>query len=322
MLLQKLKESKNIIITSHVSPDGDAIGSGLSLLLALKNEYKDKNIRFILEDPIPDNMIFLEGSNLIEKFYDEMKEEINPDLFITVDSANFERVGKVGLLKKSAYLVNIDHHHMSNPLFGDINIVKESSSTSEIIFFLLRDELNIKIDRETAEAIYTGIITDTGNFKYENTTKSTFYVAGELMDKDIDRVKISDAVYKNKSLGAMKALGKAFSEMKIIPEKKLVYFTLTNDFIQKEKLNKSETEGLVESLLEYKDCDVSLFMREIEGGKIKGSMRSKKYVDVNEIASMFNGGGHKRAAGFSTTLSEKEILEKILGKISFEKLEK
>lgn len=314
MFLKKIEESKSIIITSHVNPDGDAVGSGLSLFLALKNQYKDKDIRFILEDEIPDNMKFLEGSELIEKFSEEM-ENLSPDLFITVDSATFERIGKTASLRKNAFLVNIDHHHVSNPNFGDINIVKEASSTSEIIFFILRDMLNIPIDKKTAEAIYTGVITDTGNFKYESTTKETFYVGGELIDKGIDRTKISDAVYKNKSLGAMKALGKALSEMTIIPEKKLVYFTLKSDFIQKENIKKGETDGIVENLLEYKDCDVSVFLREIENGKIKGSMRSKNMIDVNEIASIFGGGGHKRAAGFTTNLSEKEIIEKISEKI-------
>ncbi|WP_300358284.1 bifunctional oligoribonuclease/PAP phosphatase NrnA [Fusobacterium sp.] len=314
MFLKKLEESKNIVITSHVNPDGDAVGSGLGLFLALRNKYSNKSIRFILEDSIPDNMKFLEGSNLIEKF-ENVEKDLTPDLFITVDSATFERIGKVGELKKDAFVVNIDHHHLSNPLFGDLNIVRESSSTSEIIFFILRDMLNFPIDKKSAEAIYTGVITDTGNFKYESTTKDTFYVGGELIDLGIDRVKIADEVYKNKSLGAMKALGKSLLEMKIIPEKKLVYFTLTRDFIEKENIKKGETDGIVENLLEYKDCDVSVFLREIEDGKIKGSMRSKKMIDVNEVASIFGGGGHKRAAGFTTSLTEDEIIKKISEKI-------
>lgn len=316
MLLKKIEESQNIIISAHVNPDGDAIGSGLSLLLALKNRYSDKSIRFILEDDVPDNMKFLEGIENVEKLQDVQNAEGNPpvDLFITVDSATFQRIGKTGELRGNAFLVNIDHH-ISNPLFGDINIVREASSTSEIMFFILRDMLKVEIDKKTAEAIYTGVITDTGNFKYESTTKETFYVGGELIEKGIDRVKISDAVYKNKSLGAIKALGKALFEMKIIPEKKLVYFILKRDFIEQEKLKKDETEGIVENLLEYKDCDVSVFLREIENGKVKGSMRSKNKIDVNEIASVFGGGGHKRAAGFTTDLSEEEIIRKIAEKI-------
>ena len=314
MVLKKIEESKNIIISSHINPDGDAIGSGLSLFLALKDNYKNKNIRFILEDDVPSNMNFLEGAKLIEKFEDSM-ENIPCDLFITVDSATFERIGKTGLLKKNAFSINIDHHHLSNPMYGDINIVKEASSTSEIIFFVLRDMLNIKIDKKVAEAIYTGVITDTGNFKYESTTKETFYVGGELIEKGIDRIKISDAVYKNKSLGAMKILGKSLSEMKVIPEKKLVYFFLKKEFAEKENIKKYETDGIVESLLEYKDCDVSVFLREIENNKIKGSMRSKNSADVNEIASIFGGGGHKRAAGFTSDLTEEEIIKKICEKL-------
>ena len=314
MLLKKIEESKNIIISSHVNPDGDAVGSGLSLFLALRNKYSNKNIRFILEDDIPDNMKFLEGSELIEKFSEEM-ENLPVDLFITVDSATFERIGKTKAIKKDAFLVNIDHHHLSNPMYGDINIVKESSSTSEIIFFVLKDMLNIPIDKKTAEAIYTGVITDTGNFKYESTTKETFYVGGELLQMGIDRGRISDEVYKNKSLGAMKALGKALTEMKIIPEKKLVYFLLKKDLIEKENIKKGETDGIVENLLEYRDCEVSVFLREIENGKIKGSMRSKNSIDVNEIASVFGGGGHKRAAGFTTDLTEEEIIKNICEKL-------
>lgn len=314
MILKKIEESKNIIISSHINPDGDAIGSGLSLFLALKDNYKNKNIRFILEDDVPSNMNFLEGAKLIEKFEDSM-ENIPCDLFITVDSATFERIGKTGLLKKNAFSINIDHHHLSNPMYGDINIVKEASSTSEIIFFVLRDMLNIKIDKKVAEAIYTGVITDTGNFKYESTTKETFYVGGELIEKGIDRIKISDAVYKNKSLGAMKILGKSLSEMKVIPEKKLAYFFLKKEFAEKENIKKYETDGIVENLLEYKDCDVSVFLREIENNKIKGSMRSKNSADVNEIASIFGGGGHKRAAGFTSDLTEEEIIKKICEKL-------
>ena len=314
MILKKIEESKNIIISSHINPDGDAIGSGLSLFLALKDNYKNKNIRFILEDDVPSNMNFLEGAKLIEKFEDSM-ENIPCDLFITVDSATFERIGKTGLLKKNAFSINIDHHHLSNPMYGDINIVKEASSTSEIIFFVLRDMLNIKIDKKVAEAIYTGVITDTGNFKYESTTKETFYVGGELIEKGIDRIKISDAVYKNKSLGAMKILGKSLSEMKVIPEKKLVYFFLKKEFAEKENIKKYETDGIVENLLEYKDCEVSVFLREIENGKIKGSMRSKNSIDVNEIASVFGGGGHKRAAGFTTDLTEEKIIKNICEKL-------
>ena len=313
MLLKKIEESKNIIISSHVNPDGDAIGSGLGLFLGLRKKYPEKSIRFILEDEIPDNMKFMSETSKIEK-YSELKDKPEAQVFITVDSAEKHRIGKVQELIGDSFLVNIDHH-ISNPHFGDLNIVKEASSTSEIIFFVLRDMLNIEIDELSGEAIYTGIITDTGNFKYESTTKETFYVAGELINTGIDRSKIADAVYKNKSLGAIKALGTALVNMKCIEEKKLVYFFLDKDFIQKEKIKKDETDGIVESLLEYKDCEVSVFLRELEDGKIKGSMRSKNKIDVNEIAKIFSGGGHKRAAGFTSDLSSEEIIKKISEKL-------
>lgn len=311
MLLKKIEESKNIIISSHVKPDGDAIGSGLALYLALKNQYKEKNIRFILEDEVPDNMMFLTGVEEIEKYDDIKDENIDVDTFITVDSANLSRIGKTAELKKDSFVINIDHHHMSNPLFGDINIVKEASSTSEMIYFILRDVLNIEITKEIGEPIYMGISTDTGNFKYESTQKSTFYVAGELLDVNIDRNKITNSIYRNKSLGEFRVLGKALSEMQIDDEKKMVYFILDKKFVEKENIKKHETEGVVTSILDYENCEVSVFLKEIDDNKIKGSLRSKSYIDVNKIASLFDGGGHIRAAGFTSDLSAAEIIKKI-----------
>lgn len=309
MLLEKIKESKNIIISSHVSPDGDAIGSGLSLYLALKKDYKNKNVKFILQDEVPDNLKFLNGSDEILKYENIKDKNLTCDMFITVDSANLDRIGEVASLRGDSFLVNIDHHHMSNPLFGDINIVRECSSASELIFFILRDVLDIKLNKDIAEAIYVGIVTDTGNFKYESTTKDTFYAASELINFDIDRNKITNNIYRNKSLGALKTIGKALSEMKIDDDKKLVYFILEKEFIEKENIKKFETEEVVTTILDYKNCEISVFLKEIKDNKIKGSLRSKTYIDVNKIANLFNGGGHKRAAGFTTTLKSKEIID-------------
>ena len=113
MLLEKIKESKNIIISSHVSPDGDAIGSGLSLYLALKKDYKNKNVKFILQDEVPDNLKFLNGSNEILKYENIKNQNLTCDMFITVDSANLDRIGEVASLRGDSFLVNIDHHPRS-----------------------------------------------------------------------------------------------------------------------------------------------------------------------------------------------------------------
>lgn len=312
MLLQKIEESKNIIISSHINPDGDAIGSGLGLYLALTKKYPDKSIRFILEDKVPYNYSFLKGTEKIEKF-DELKDEPKADLFIVVDSAVFKRIGKVADLRKDAFLVNIDHH-ISNDNYGDLNIVKNISSASEVVYGVIKD-LGIEIDTLAGESLYTGIVTDSGNFQYDSTSMDTFRIAGELLALEIDRDNIINEVYRSRTLGFIRTLGIALSEMKIDNEKKLVSFLLTKDFMTKNNIQKDETEGIVEKLLEYKDCEVAVFLKEEGNGKIKGSLRSKRDIDVNEVAKAFDGGGHRKAAGFTTTLTEEEIIKIIKEKI-------
>lgn len=312
MLLQKIEGSKNIIISSHINPDGDAIGSGLGLYLALTKKYPDKSIRFILEDKVPYNYSFLKGTEKIEKF-DELKDEPKADLFIVVDLAVFKRIGKVADLRKDAFLVNIDHH-ISNDNYGDLNIVKNISSASEVVYGVIKD-LGIEIDTLAGESLYTGIVTDSGNFQYDSTSMDTFRIAGELLGLGIDRDNIINEVYRSRTLGFIRTLGIALSEMKIDNEKKLVSFLLTKDFMTKNNIQKDETEGIVEKLLEYKDCEVAVFLKEEGNGKIKGSLRSKRDIDVNEVAKAFDGGGHRKAAGFTTTLTEEEIIKIIKEKI-------
>ena len=313
MLLKKIEESKDIIISSHINPDGDSIGSGLSLYWALKKKYPNKNIRYIIEDKVPYNYKFLHGTKNIERF-EELKDEPKADVFIVVDSANFKRIGKVAELKKDAFLINIDHH-ISNDLYGDINIVKNTSSASEVVYGVITEILNIEVDSIIGEALYTGIITDSGNFQYENTTENTFKVAGKILTAGIDRNKIINNVYRSRTLGFIKVLGLTLSEMVILKDEKIVYFTLTRDFMLKNNIQKDETDGIVEKMLEYKDCEVAVFLKEEENGKIKGSLRSKEKIDVNEVAKLFDGGGHKKAAGFTTYLKEEEIIRLIKEKI-------
>lgn len=313
MFFNKLRESKDIIISSHVNPDGDSIGTGLALYWAIKNQYPEKNIRYIIEDNVPYNYKFLKGAEKIEK-YANLKDEPKADIFIVVDSANFKRIGRVGEFKKNAFLVNIDHH-ISNSNFGDYNFVKQSSSASEVLYEIITNILKLNIDKIVAECLYVGIITDSGNFQYESVTKETFNIASKLIEKGIDKNKIINCIYKSRTLGYMKVLGLALSKMRIIKEKKMVYFTLSRDFIVKENIQKDETDGIVEKMLEYIGCEVALFLKEEENGKIKGSLRSKERIDVNNVAKIFDGGGHKRAAGFTTDLMEKDIIISIIERI-------
>lgn len=305
---EKIEQSDSIVIVGHVNPDGDTVGAGLALLLGLEKKYPDKKIDFVLQDNVPKNIAFLKGCDKIKKIEDIIAPNYN--LAIFVDSATTERVGKVMELIGDIFKINIDHH-ISNPRYGDINVVKDISSTSEIMYSLLKD-LDIEISLEMGEALYLGLVNDTGNFAHSNVTDKTFLVASELMKLGVNNNKIVNDFFKTKSYERMKVLGKALSEMIFVEEKKLMYFYLSDKALKELNAVKDDTEGIVEELINYAGSEVSLFLREEESGKIKGSLRSKHDIDVNRIAGIFDGGGHIKAAGFTTELSPQEIIKKVV----------
>lgn len=308
---EKILKSNSIIITAHISPDGDAVGAGLALLKGVEKLNKNCKARFVLQDKIPDKLNFLALSKRAE-IYDEQKS-YDFDLGICVDSATFERTGAVKDLFQDKYVINIDHH-ISNTKYGDINYVKNISSTSEIVYNLLK-VWNVEIDVEMGESMYTGLVNDTGNFQHDNVTTKTFAMAGDLINLGVNNSKIIREFWNRYSMAGMKLLGKAMYEMEFFKDKKLAYFFLSNDELKRFNGRKEDTESIVERLIAFEDADVSLFLREDKPGFIKGSMRSKHSTDVNSIASNFGGGGHKKAAGFSSELPPEEILKIVLEKL-------
>ena len=308
---ERIMESRNILITSHVNPDGDAIGSGLALMKGIEKLNKNCNVRFVLQDKTPDRIKFLKLEKRAEIY--NPQEKYIFDLAVCVDSATLERTGTVKELIENCEKINIDHH-ISNPCYGQLNYVEDISSTSEVVYkFLKFTETEIDIDM--AEALYTGLVNDTGNFKHSNATEKTFQMAGDLVSIGVNNSKVVREFLNTKSMAAIKLLGQAMYEMKFDEEKKLVYFFLSYKDMQKVNGRKEDTEEIVETLVSYEKAEVSLFLREDKPGVIKGSMRSKYDVNVNEIASIFGGGGHIKASGFTSTLPHEEIIKKVLEKL-------
>lgn len=301
-----IEKGKKIVVTAHVNPDGDAVGAGLSLTLALKKMGKEA--RFVLQDPSPSNMNYLKDIDLVE-VYDESFSYDN-DLTISVDCATLDRLGSTAKLLEGRESVNIDHH-ISNTKFADINYVETISSTSEIIYSLIRF-LGVEIDLNIGEALYTGLINDTGNFQHNNVTVDTFEMAAYLRGVGVDNSKMVREFFNTKTLTALRLNGKATFEMKFDEGKKLAYYFLDKKTLDEYNGKKEDTEGIVEKLLSLKEAEASLFLREDKPGVIKGSMRSKHDIDVNRIAAIFGGGGHIKAAGFTSTLPAEEIIDIVL----------
>ncbi|MGL5100682.1 MAG: DHH family phosphoesterase, partial [Fusobacteriaceae bacterium] len=184
--------------------------------------------------------------------------------------------------------------------------------TCEIIFELLK-AMEIGLDENIASAIYAGIVNDTGNFSHTNVKKSTFQMAAELLEAGADNHIIVRELRNSKSVAAIKLMGKAMFTSEYIPEKKFIYSIIRQNDYSKYGGDKSDTDGASEELLSFTGADVSLFIREEEEGSYRGSMRTKsENIDLNKVTGVFGGGGHKKASGFSSSLTAEEIVEKII----------
>lgn len=317
-VVRKIHESKNIVITTHLNPDGDGIGAVIALLLGLNKYIKnkglnDKRIRVIIIDNIPSNLKFLFGSELIEK-YENYNTKYSSDLLIALDTGTLERVGDIKNISKniSKNIINIDHH-VSNTNYGIINYIdSKCASTCEIIYELL-EFMDIEIDALIGEALYTGFINDTGNFKHSNVLPETFEKASKLIAAGVDNTKIIREFLDRKKYSALKLFGRALERANIIEDKKFIYTYISQTDFKEFCGDKFDTDGIVEFILQCDLAETSLFLREEENGSIKGSMRTKSDIlDLNDIVGVFSGGGHKKAAGFSSKLSCQEIVKKIM----------
>ena len=309
---------RKIIIIPHKNPDGDAIGSTLSLNFFLKKIGHKSHI--ISPNNYPDFLKWMPGQEEIIKFSDEKKTSKtlieSADLIFTLDFNNLSRIEELEpLVKKSkAIKIMIDHHE--NPAdYAQISYSDSSiGSTCEMIFNLI-DNLNKDlIDEKIATCLYTGIMTDSGSFRFPSTTAKTHQVISKLIEKGAMHSEIHQNIYDSYTLNRMQLLGTALNNLKKINSLPVVYMTLSQEELNQNNFKKGDTEGFVNYGLNLKDILFSVIMIENEQDKIiKMSFRSKGSFDVNLFAKKyFNGGGHVNAAGGVSRLSLKETESKFL----------
>ncbi len=291
-IIQTIKGSNTIYISSHVNPDGDNIGSTLALAMALKKINKD--VTPLLTGKIPSDYKFLPSIDL----YEDYSGEIHPiDLFIALDSGDADRLGKnKPILDIAKNVINIDHH-ISNTNFGNINLVDlKASATGEIIFDLI-NAMNIEIDIDIATCLYTAISTDTGSFIYDNVTANTHEIIADLIRVGIDKSEINIQLYGSRSMEKTRLFIEALSTLKLFNNNKIAVVQVTQQMLLDTGTTLDDTEGIISFVREIDSVEVACILKESEKLKTKISMRSKKYIDVSEIAGNFGGGGHIRAAG-------------------------
>ena len=302
-LLKLISTSDDILIISHVNPDGDAVGSQLALYYYLTS--KGKRVNMMAPNYLQEFLKWMDGSELINIFIGNMRKcrklISSSDLIIMVDFSQSNRLGEAeGFVKRaSARKVLIDHH-LDPQYFGDLMISDPAmSSTSELIYEIIANiEGKPFVNRAYAEAIYTGIITDTGNFEYGPFTPQTMRIVADLLETGLDKDRIKDLVYNNFSIDRMRLQGFTLNKrMFVLPEFKSVYIYLKKDDLKEYNYAKGDTEGFVNMPLAIKGIRFSTMFVE-KDGFIKISFRSKGKFPSNEIAAKyFNGGGHLNAAG-------------------------
>ena len=307
-----IEKSRRIVITCHLSPDGDAMGSSLGLCRILRNLGKE--VRVITPDTPPRYLMFLPGADQVMPFSRfetyANRAMADADLIFCLDYNDPKRVDLVapGLLASKARKVMIDHH-LGPDSFPDLTISHPEVSSTSALVFMVADCLGLddKIDTEAAVAIYTGMMTDTGNFSYNSNDPRLYEIIARLIEKGIDKDEIYKAVYFTNSVNRLRLNGFAMHErFKVFPQHRAALITLTRNELNSFQYQKGDTEDLVNRPLTCPDITYSVFLRE-ESDYIKVSTRSKGEFPVNLLCSRyFNGGGHLNAAGgeFYGTLQE------------------
>lgn len=310
VLMEALQDSKDIAIVGHIHPDGDCVGSCLALKKYLEENFSDKNVRVYLET-IPKNLQFLSGAEGVLPI--ENAAEFHGDLCISLDASSFDRLGEGGKAFENAKKTLVIDHHVTNTQFGMVNHVDgAASSCSQVLYELLNDD---KISPECAEALYTGIIHDTGVFKYRATKERTMQIAGRLMSKGLDTTRIIDQSFYQKSLLQTKIMALVVSKAQMYLEDKFFFGVLSNSEMKAMNATASDSEGVIDQLRLVKGVEVAAFAREDQPGVFKFSLRSNGKVDVSSICTFFGGGGHRLAAGFTAEGELEDIKNQITAMI-------
>lgn len=315
-LIHRLNNSRNVLITTHASPDGDAIGSLLAMNLAMQGKFKQ--ITLYNESPIPAVYRFLPG---VHGVINQLDCAALFDTAVVLDCGDLQRVGEAaGIVDQIPEIINIDHH-ITNTLFGTCRLIDVQACACTEILYHLFDRMRVPFTRELATCIYTGILTDTGSFRFSNTSRSTFQVCENMVACGVDPFRVAQHVYGTYSLGRIKLLNLALDSIEISENGKVSLMALTRAMLIETGTQPEDTDGMINYARRIQDVKIAVLIQEQMNGSnhFSGlrrpyhvSLRSDGSVDVAAIAAMFGGGGHQSAAGFSIESTLAEIKDQIL----------
>ena len=292
-IAEEVRKARAIAVLSHVRPDGDAIGSQLALSLSLSS--LGKIVAAWNEDGLPEAFSFLSKSELVTA---PPKDAKTFDLVIALDTATRDRLGTaLQAIKQANCWINIDHH-ASNPSYGDLNYLDLTSpATGQIVFELIQQQ-RYPLNLEIAEALFVAISTDTGSFRYRNTSARTFEVAAELVRRGVDVARISHFLYESQPKRRVLLLHELLQNAHFYADDRIGTMALTMEKKKELGIQPADTDGLIDVVRGIESIIVAILFEELENNRVRISMRSKRVeIDVNKICGEFGGGGHPLAAG-------------------------
>ncbi len=285
-LVQTLRDSRRVLVATHINPDGDALGSALGLTLALRRMGKE--VAVVDRDPVPRIYRFLPGA-----------EEVSPeipegdfDVLVLVDCGEIERTGYETLPGQRGLVID---HHLTERNFGDLRwVLSTASSTGEMVFNLVK-ALGVPLDRDVAVCLYVALFTDTGGFRYSSSCPSAYRAAAEMVEAGAEPWEVTEHVYESHSFQRLALLGKALDRM--VRHEHVAIIAVTDDMYQATGSTSEDTENFANMARSIEGIEVGIFLRQIGPNAFKASMRSKGRVNVAAVAERFGGGGHHNAAG-------------------------
>jgi phosphoesterase RecJ-like protein len=310
--VEAICSAKRIMLAAHVNPDGDTLGCVLALTHALRMLGKD--VMPFSAHGVPDIYDWMPGIELLQTTSDRR----DFDLAIICDAGALNRIGSdVQLVAVSApSMINIDHHLSDSP-FGDVQIVDaRAAATAELVYHLLRSLQAAchkqLLTKDAAVCLMTGIITDTGSFRFLNVTPHTFALAAHLQRLGADPAPIAEQVFENRSYAALQLLGLAITGMKVSADGQIAWAAISYDDFQRIGAVDADTEGIVSNIRSIKGVQLGMLFREVKPGSVRVSLRSREGCDVTRIARVFGGGGHKLASGCSLNESLSEAVSTVV----------
>jgi phosphoesterase RecJ-like protein len=303
-----ISAADEVALACHVAPDGDALGSMLALHHVLLAGGYRSVAAFAGTQVTGPHYRELPGLDLLA---DPIDYPASPDVMVTLDCGSMGRLGDLAVNAKAAKELVVVDHHVSNTLYGSIHLVDPKAAASAVVVARLIDALGLPLNHDAAVCLYAGLVCDTGRFQYESTSTEAFDLARRLLEFDIPVARLNRVLFEEHRLAYLRLVGAVLARAEMVADKSLIWAAIDETDLAEYDVTLEETEGLIDFLRQAKEAEVSCVLKAVEG-HVRVSLRSLGHADVSAVAALFGGGGHRYAAGFTTTEPIPQVVETIL----------